>query len=165
MVILDFSPTASDVFLLGICGALLVIIIRFRFLSEIRNRDIFNKAADEFVASFHRELKEVYPASVNWPDNIDYFFKTKFCSLQEAVSKFRRHVPKRKRKLFDDAWFSFYCCTGREVDKNSQCYHHYMSFSGVTVVNGKEIIHDNSKTYKDNFKKNVNLLLKFAEHK
>ncbi len=165
MKVFGITFSTSDLFLLGACGALTLVLIRLRFASEIRNRDIFNKAAKEFTDTFHRELKEIYQTPMNWPDNINNYLRARIDNLKEAVGKFKPHLPWWKRKSFTKAWFRFYCCTGREVDKNCQVYHDYMPFSGVSVVDGKETKHDNTKTYKENFKKNVATLLKFAKHK
>ena len=139
--------------------------VTYRFAIALKNRDNFYKAAKELTDTFHRELKEIYPIPANWPENIDYYLRSRFHSLSEAVGNFKRHLPRGKRESFDEAWFRFYCCTGREVDRNCQCYHHYMPFSGVSVVDSKEIHEDNTKTYKENFKRNVETLLNFARHK
>jgi hypothetical protein len=165
MTIFGITIPASDLWLLGACGALVLVFVKLRFTAELRDRDIFNNAAKEFTDTFHNELKGIYPIQANWPNNIDHYLRARFDNLQEAVGKFKNHLPRRRRKSLDEAWFRFYCCTGREVDRNCQCYHHYMPFSGVSVVDGEETIHDNTKTYKQDFKKNVDALLKFAKQK
>ena len=165
MVIFGITLSASDIWLLGGCGGLVILFFTLRFNSELKNRDIFNNAAKELTDTFHRELKEVYPIPANWPDDIDHYLRARFDTLSEAVGKFKRHLPKRKQKAISESWFRFYCCTGREVDKNCQCYHHYMPFSGRSIINGKEIHHDNTKTYKENLRKNIDSVLKFAEPK
>jgi hypothetical protein len=40
-----------------------------------------------------------------------------------------------------------------------------MPFSGTSIVYGKERHHDNTKTYKENLKKNVEAILAFAKQK
>lgn len=155
MKMLGLTFSTVDISLLSICGALSLIFIRIAYKSEIRRRDIFNNASKELINTFHRELREVYPIPTNWPEDIDYYLRARFDALSEAVGKFKRHLPRRKQKRISDAWFRFYCCTGRDVDKSCQCYHHYMPFSGVSIVNGKEVHHDNTKKYKDNLKENV----------
>lgn len=165
MIIFGIPISASDLWLLGACGALILVFIRLRFTAELRNRDIFNNAAKKFTETFHQELKEVYSNPVKWPVNINNYLDSRINNLKEATGKFRRHLPRLRRYFFDKAWFRFYCCTGRKVDKDCQVYYHYMPFSGVAIVDGKEISHDNAKTYKDDFKKNVDTLLKFAKPK
>ena len=165
MIIFGFTFSTTDLWLLGVCGALLLALVRFRFISTMRNRDIFNVSAKEFTDTFHRELKEIYPTPTSWPDDIDYYLRTRFDNLDEAVGKFKGYISWRKQKSFDKDWFRFYCCTGREVDKNCQVYHHYMPFKGVSS-NGKKIIeHDNTKTFTKNFKDNVEKLLSYAKQK
>jgi hypothetical protein len=155
------NPTWSIGILVGLFG----IIAAHRLVSYREKRNNFNNAAKVFTNVFHGELKEIYPIPANWPNNIDHYLRERFDNLSEAVGEFRDHLPHRKQKAFADAWFRFYCCTGREVDKACQCYHHYMPFSGVSVVDGKEGHEDNTKTYKEDFKKNVEALLKFARQK
>lgn len=157
--------SASDLWLLGICGALFLVLINLRYTSEIRKRDNFNKAAQDLIDTFHRVMKGVYPIPTNWPDSIDHYLRARFDSLSESVGKFKRHLPRRKQKAFDEAWFRFYCATGREVDRNCQCYHHYMPYSGVSVIEGKEIFHDTTQTYRDEFKKNIDALLEFTKQR
>jgi len=150
---------------IGIIIVLFGIIAAHRLVSHRNKIEIFNKAAKEISDTFHRELKEVYPIPGNWPGNIDHYLRARFDNLSEAVGKFKGHLPKRKQKAFSDAWFSYYCYTGREIDRNCQCYHHYMPFFGSSVVNGNEIQTDNTKTYKENLKKHVDIILGFAKPK
>ena len=165
MMIFGLNLSTTDLWLLGISGTLIMTLIGYRFTISVNRRNSFNIAAKELIDTFHRELKEIYPIPANWPDNIDHYLRDRFDNLSEAIGKFKRHLPKRKQKGFDEAWFRFYCCTGREVDKNCQCYHHYMQFSGVIVDNGKEYKFDNTKTYNENLKKNVDDILRFAKYK
>ena len=165
MIIYGITFSTFDMWLLGICGTLILLLLTLRLKSESKRKDVFNEAAKEFVAIFHRELREVYPIPGNWPDNIDQYLRERFDRLSEAVGIFQRYLTKRKRVEFSDAWFSFYCCTGREIDKDCQCYHHYMPFIGSSIENGVETFTDTTKTYKDTFKHNINHLLSFAEIK
>lgn len=121
------------------------------------------KASEQFIEVFYSELVDVYPTPVTWPKDIDQFLRLKFPVLRAAVGKFRHFIPSRDWEGFDSAWFGYYCATGREVDKGCQCYHHYMPFCGTSIVNGKQEDHDNTKTYKDNFRHNVDNLLKYAK--
>jgi hypothetical protein len=163
MIIFGITLSTSDLWLLGICGALLLTWVTYRFTIELKKREIFNNASKELIDTFHRELKEIYPNFVNWPDNIDHYLRARFNNLSEAVGKFKRHLPRKKQGAFEEVWFRFYCCTGREVDKNCQCYHHYMPFITTSTVNGKQITEDTTKTYKETFKHNVDNLLKYAK--
>ena len=155
------NPTWS----IGIAIGLFGIIAGHRLLSRRDRISAFNRAATEFIDSFHLELREIYPIPTNWPKDIDGYLRARFARLSGAVGKFKRHLPKRKQRSLAEDWFRFYCCTGREIDKNCQCYHHYMPFSGVSFVDGKEIRKDNTQTHKDTFRHNVDRILKHAQHK
>lgn len=155
------NPTWSIGIIVGLFG----VIAAHRLVSYRNKKDFFNKAAKEFSDTFYKELKGVYPIPASWPENIDPYLKVRFDNLSEAVGKFKRHLPRRKQDEFSDAWFRFYCCTGREVDRNCQCYHHYIPFSGSSIIDGKESHYDNTKTYKEKLKKNVEALLLFAKQK
>ena len=150
---------------IGIVVGFFGIIAGHRLLSRRDRINIFNKAATEFSDTFHRELREIYPVSGNWPDDIDRYLRARFDNLSEAVGKFKKHLSIIKRRSFEKDWFRFYCSTGREIDMDCQVYHHYMPFSGVSVVNGKESKYDNTKTYKTALRHNVDRLLEYAKLK
>ena len=121
-------------------------------------------ASEKFRNVFMNELKGLYPIPSDWPKDslaIDYILRKAFPNLQSAVTEFRRFIPWYRRKCFDSDWFRYRCSTGRKID--AQCYHHYMPFSGSSIENGKEIKYDNTKTYKETFKNNVDNLLKYAK--
>jgi hypothetical protein len=130
----------------------------------VRRYIAFQNASTKFREAILNELGDIYPNPVNWPKdsiNIEHLLKSKFTNLQTAVEQFRRALPWFKRKDFENAWLRYRCSTGREID--IQCYHHYMPFISTSIVNGKEVTIDNSKTYKETFKHNVDTLLKFAK--
>lgn len=147
-----------------ISGTLIMFAIGAYLVGLNNKRNRFANASQKFRNTILTELKDVYPHPVNWPKNsldIEPFLKSKFASLQTAVEEFKRTLPWHKRKTFEQAWFRYRCSTGREID--IQCYHHYMPFISTSTVDGKEVTVDNSKTYKETFKHNVNSLLKFAK--
>ena len=153
-------------FLYGVCGTLVGGLAAHFLSKDLNKRTEFNQAAKDFVNTFHQELSGVYPYPINWPSNIDPFLRSKFNILNAAAGSFRHCLTEKKRSEFDKTWFRFYNATEREIDnKNCQCYHHYMPFSGTSFANGEEKEHDNTQTYKENLKENVDALLKFAEPK
>jgi hypothetical protein len=100
----------------------------------------------------------------DWPKDtrrIDETLRAVFPRLQAAVAIFRPYLPWYRRKAFDRAW-SLYRLgeEGREIDQ--QYYWQYIPHSGTSVVCGVTLSHDNTTTYKDNFKTNVDRLLKYA---
>ncbi|MCR4318980.1 MAG: hypothetical protein NUV74_01415 [Candidatus Brocadiaceae bacterium] len=147
-----------------ISGALMGAWISYKLAVQLTEISARREAARKILSTFHRELSEIYPYPIKWPENITVFLESKFAVLNAAVGEFRHYLPDKKRDNFDRAWFGFYNATGREIDnKNCQCYLHYIPFSGVSVVNGKEIHNDNTKTYKEDFKKNIDALLTFTK--
>ena len=126
---------------IGIVVVLFGIIAAHRLSARRDKINTFNKAATEFSDTFHRELIEIYPIPANWPEDIDSYLRGRFGNLSQAVGTFKKHLTLGKRRSFEIDWFRFYCATDRDIDKDCQVYHHYMPFSGVSVVNGKECDH------------------------
>lgn len=117
-------------------------------------------ASKEFQRVILNELEGLYPTPTKWPlenRQIEYILKDKFPRLEIAVHKFRGHLPCCIRKHFDTAWLEYH---GGNDD-----YHNYWPYISTSIVNGKEVIEDNTKTYKKTFRKNVNRLLKYAKQK
>ncbi len=147
-----------------ISGTLITVAIVAYLVGLNNKRNRFAIASQQFRNTILTELKDIYPNPVNWPKdsiNIEHILKSKFTNLQVVVEEFRRVLPWYKRKTFDKAWLCYRCSTGREID--IQCYHHYMPFISTSNIDGKQVTIDNSKTYKETFKHNVDSLLKFAK--
>lgn len=86
--------------------------------------------------------------------------RSKFTNLNTAVDEFKSHLPKRKKGALHIAWIKYYSANG---DEGYQCYDHYMPFKGEAFSYGEKISEwDNTKTYKETFKKNVDNILKYA---
>jgi hypothetical protein len=165
---------------------LIDLIIRFRFeiagaltmaaitayLAEFNSRRSRLAAASEkFRNIFLTELIGLYPVPTNWPSDvngIDRVLREIFPKLNAAVAEFRHFIPWYRRIFFDKAW-AFYRLGEDGIQMNKmggneqQCYYQYMPFSGSGIINGKEISHDTTKTYKETFRKNVDNLLKYAK--
>lgn len=115
---------------------------------ERERQSRFKAASAKFISEVHSAFSGLYPHSVNWPENIDAKLRSVFPTLSAAVAEFRPFVPWYRRWFFDRDWFRYRCSTGRQIDV--QCYHHYMAFGS-------------NPTYKENFKHNVDNLLKYAK--
>lgn len=165
MTIFGINLSRTDLWMLGICGALITSWICYCLAISLNRRNSFNNAAKEFTDTICRELQDIYPIPAKWPDDIDTFLRSKFTNLQSAVEKFKFFLPWHKRRSIEKDWFRFYCSTGRKVDKNCQVYHHYMPFRGSSSDGGKIKEYDNTKTNKENFKHNVDKLLLYAKQK
>jgi hypothetical protein len=149
-----------------IIGSLTGAWVGYRLTLQLSAINARREANKNFISIFHRELSDVYPYPIKWPKDIVCFLESKFSALNAATGEFRYHLPSEEWGAFDKAWFSFYNATGREIDnKNCQCYDHYKPSLGVEIINGKMVSHDNTKTYKEDFKRNVDNLLKFAKQK
>jgi hypothetical protein len=107
-------------------------------------------ASQKFRASILNTLSGLYPIPSKWPDglDIDVQLRSVFPQVQSAVEEFRPFVPWYRRGSFEKAWFLYRLGDGgREIDK--QCYHQYMAFG-------------DNPTFRENFKRNVDHLLRFA---
>jgi hypothetical protein len=150
-----------EIALIGIGGTVIGVLIgcllTYHFSLKHAERVQRLDANRKLVHTFTSELADVYPTAVNWPDDIDKFLRQKFPNLQAAVGEFRFYLPRREWGAFDNAWFDYYCSTGREVDKKCQAYHHYMNLSGVT--NNVEYTQNGHA----NLTKNIDHILTYAK--
>ena len=124
---------------------------------HIYRKQRFITASDKFRNSILTELEGLYPTPVKWPSQemqIIQSLKDKFPKLEIAVTEFRCHLGWINRKRFDNAWFQF----------NKDHYFDYVPISGKSYEKGEFVYsYDNTKTYKDNFKHNIDALLKFTK--
>lgn len=124
------------------------------FLAKSRDKESiaikeFNIAAEKFRNVFYTELEGLYPTPINWDKyniNINAFLHSKFTKLDRAVDEFRRYLPEGERTAFTNTWVAYYSANG---DERYECYDRYTAFGS-------------NPTYKENFKKNVEQLLKYA---
>ena len=107
MIIYGIPISTVDLWLLGACGTLLLVLIRLRFVAEIRNRDIFNKAAKDFVAAFQNELTRLKFETTSTYDII----KPAIIKHGEACATFRRFLRGRALDKFDSARRIYYVST------------------------------------------------------
>lgn len=146
-----------------ISGAMVGAWISYKLAIQLHDYQTKKNAGRRLVSTFHTELSEVYPYPIKWPRDISSYLDSKFTPLNAAIGEFRHFLPKSKRDSFDKKWFKYYNATGREIDnKNCQCYLHYTSFSGVSTDGEKTIHTDNTKSHKDNLKKNVDEILAYT---
>ncbi len=144
-------------------------ILGFAFVGWIAWRNNFKSrralACSVFRSAVHEALAGLYPIPSNWPKDstaIDPILRAVFPKLQIAVAAFRSYVPLCRRWAFNRAWFIYRLGKyGREIDQ--QYYLQYIPSFGVSDANGKHNTHDNTLTYKDDFRRNVERLLKYAD--
>jgi len=166
MIIYGFNLSSLDISMLSVCGVLIMALVGYRLTLNAQKHNAFIAAASIFKSKVLTELEGIYPLPTNWPKEvmqIDPILRSKFPKLQSAVEEFKLCLPKRKQKSFAIAWVKYYNASG---DDRCQSYHHYIPSSSVEIINGKEVaIHDNTKTYKEDFKRNVDDLFNFAKQK
>lgn len=132
-------------------------------LSMRRDRQTRANACADFNAAVHEAFSGLYPIPNSWPADklaIVNILERQFPLLQAAIGNFRPNVPIYKRWLFDRAWRIYHLGADR---RDIEGYWQYVPHSGESVENGKRYKHDNILTYKDNFKKNVGRLLRYAK--
>jgi hypothetical protein len=119
------------------------------------------KACAAFREVVYRELQGLYPLPSNWPKKlgVDPRLRNSFPALQTAVATFRAYVPRDKQGEFDKAWLLYYNAYKQD---GTQSYHHYMNFGSSTVNTFGGISHT-KQNGKENFKRNVDRLLAFAQ--
>jgi hypothetical protein len=163
MNLFGFILTTRDLWLLGIAGALSIVLINYR-LANTRDRIARLAAAStKFNSNILNILSGLYPLASNWPKNIndlDAVLRSAFPKMQIAIEEFNPFLPWYKQIFFKRAWSRFRNAYSREQD--IQCYHHYMPFISTSIVNGKEVTEDNTASYKENFKHNVDKLLSYC---
>ncbi len=139
-------------FRLEIAGTLAMAFI-VAYLAGLNNRlNRLAVASTTFRNIILTELKGLYPIPSDWPKDfnvLNYQLRQVFPNLQIAVANFKPFVPWYWRWTFDRAWCIYRLGkNGREIDR--QLYHQYMPFA-------------DNPNYKDNFKHNVDNLLKYAK--
>jgi hypothetical protein len=127
-----------------------------------RNRRI--AAAAAFREAVLKELQDLYPNPANWPKatGIEQRLRKSFPALQSAVAAFRPYVPEKDRASFDEAWMYYHTETKRPKD---QTYTHYMNITNTSTtdspLSGGQ--HTEKNNGKENFRRNADRLLSFAQ--
>jgi hypothetical protein len=165
MNLFGITLTTTDLWLLAAAGTLAVGLISYRLTASGSRVARHAAACSSFRSSVLAALEGLYPVPSSWPKDamgIDGVLRAAFSSLQSAVAAFRLYVPWYHRRSFDRTWFIYRLGKdGREIDRQS--YWQYIPSSGVEVVDGNRSEHDNTKTYKDDFRRNVDKLLQYAK--
>jgi hypothetical protein len=121
-------------------------------------------AAMKFRTAVLNVLSGLYPVPVAWPKNemqIRTVLAERFPALQAAVSEFEPYVPSWRRKAYQEAWRRYRLGDdGRGIDQ--QVYWQYVPLKGTSSIDGVVTEHDQTKTYKSDFKANIDRLLNFA---
>lgn len=124
-------------------------------------------AAAKFRDVIYSELKGLYPIPSDWPTDafgIDRILRKAFPTLQAAVDEYRNFIPWYCRWSFDRAWKLYRMGPeGREIDNQDYSQYEEWVSTFISQATDNQITKDNTIIYKDNFKKNVDRLLKYAK--
>jgi hypothetical protein len=118
-----------------------------------------------FRAAILQALSGLYPIPSDWPNDklaIINVLKNRFIPIQTAIENFRPNVPFYKRRAFDRVWLTYRLGKDRRTI-DSQDYWQYVPNKGYGIENGEYDKFDNTLTYQDDFKKNIDVLLSFAK--
>lgn len=164
MDILGIYLSSTDLWLLAVAGGCLAWLVPHRLTLWREGSARRANASVKFRAAIVDALSGLYPVPTGWPKDaleIIQVLEKAFPKMQSAVAEFRPHVPWYKKRGFDQAWRTYRLGNdGREID--GQYYWEYVAHSGEGIHNGKRFKHDNTRTYKDDFKNNVDRILGYA---
>lgn len=149
-----------------IAGTLIMAAVGAYFAEFNSRRSRLATAAEKFRNTVSNELKGLYPPGSSWPESgADTVFRLQaaFPQLQIAAKEFRHFLPWCTRIFFDRRW-NIYRCGKSRANEDEQDYFQYVAHISTTIIKGKQVIEDNTPHYKDNFKRNVEKLLKYAKH-
>lgn len=165
MSVLGLDLSSSDLWLLGVAVICLGWLVNHWFSCSRERKVRRTNACVKFHNSVLTVLAGLYPIPSNWPDDkkaIINILKGRFQPLQAAVAEFSASLPWHKKFFFDRAWRIYRLGKdGREIDE--QYYLQYVPHSVDDVEYSKHHKYDNMNTYKDNFKKNIDRLLRYAK--
>ena len=98
MEIYGFTLSATDLWLLGICGALIMALIGYRLALNVQKYNAFNAAAITFRNKVLAELEGIYPTPSVWQPQDYSHFRQSINKVETAAAEFR-HLVKRKAEF------------------------------------------------------------------
>ena len=137
------------------------------YLAWRNNRKTRHAAAcDKFRYAVHSALAGLYPSPIAWPSRqyaIIEELESRFVAIESAVSEFKYYLSPWRRLLFMRAWCLYRLGNAwRGIDGQGQNYWQYVGIKTEAASFGIRKTHDNTLTYKANFKHNVGRLLSYA---
>ena len=106
MNIFGFVLSPTDIWLLGACGALIMLWIGFHLSNTLNRRNSFRSAAATFRSKVLAELEGLYPVTQHWDMNVFQRFSRSIIKIESAAAEFHFFVT-RKRAF--DAAVKEYC--------------------------------------------------------
>ena len=160
MDILGIHLNQAELWLLAIIGACIALLVPHRLAVSREQQAAYRVASVKFRSAILNELSGLYPIPTGWPQiemAIIDILKSKFSTLQAAVTEFANVLPWYRRYFFYQAWRRY------RLGKDDIEYWQYLPSSGTGYEKGRYIEHDDRFTYKTNFKLNIARILKYAK--
>jgi hypothetical protein len=101
MEIYGFTLSAADLWLLGICGALIMALIGYRLALNVQKHNAFNAAALTFRTRILTELEGLYPVPHFWDQSEFTRFRQSIPKIQSAAAEFMFYLAHKGK--FDNA--------------------------------------------------------------
>jgi len=98
MEIYGFTFSTADLWLLGICGVLIMALIGYHFALDVHKRNAFQSAAATFRNIVLTELEGIYPVAGVWQPQDYPRFRLSIPKVETAATEFSYFV-KRKREF------------------------------------------------------------------
>ncbi|MDO8723145.1 MAG: hypothetical protein Q7J31_13120 [Syntrophales bacterium] len=111
MIIFGVHFSSSDIWLLGICGTLVMALVGYRLLLNVQKHNTFITAAGTFRSTILSEIESIYPITRFWDEKLFPRFRQSIPKIDRAAAEFRYFV--KPKTNFDAAINEYreYCRT------------------------------------------------------
>ena len=103
MEVYGFTLSVADLWLLGICGALIMALIGYHLSLNVQKHNAFITASGTFRSKILAELEGLYPITHYWDESMFPRFSQSIPKIESAATEFN---------------FSFPSTTGRPMTKH-----------------------------------------------
>jgi hypothetical protein len=108
MEIYGFIFSAAEMWLLGICGALIMAFLGVRLAIVVQRYGASVAASHTFRNIILSELKGLYPVNDYWDKSIFPRFKQSIAKIESAATEFQFFIPFYQRKAYKKALSDYY---------------------------------------------------------
>jgi hypothetical protein len=130
MIVFGIHLASSDIWLLGICGALIMALIGYRLLIASQRHNAFINAASTFRSEVLRELVGFYPIDQVWDKNEWPRIYQSIPRINSAATEFRCFVTRKTE--FDRAISEYNkYCREKTTDKVFAFAFPSMEYGGI----------------------------------
>jgi hypothetical protein len=117
MEVYGFTLSVADLWLLGICGALIMALIGYRLSLNLQKHNTFITAASTFRSKILAELEGLYPITHHWDESMYPRFSQSIPKIESAAAEFKFFVPFYHSQAYDKA-LKNYCEYCNEITQN-----------------------------------------------